>query len=61
VLSADGQRFAASQGYLPMRADVAAPEGFPARDGIKVLPAPVQILLKEDQANKKRFADAFGG
>ena len=61
VLSAEGQRFAASQGYLPMRADVAAPDGFPARDGIKVLPAPVQILLKEDQANKKRFADAFGG
>ncbi len=61
ILSADGQKFAASQGYLPMRADVTAPEGFPARDAIKVLPAPVQSLLKDDQANKKRFADAFGG
>ncbi len=61
VLSAEGQQFAASQGYLPMRADVPAPEGFPARDGIKVLPAPVQTLLKEDAGNKKRFSDAFGG
>ncbi|MCK6442770.1 ABC transporter substrate-binding protein [Elstera cyanobacteriorum] len=61
ILSAEGQKFAASQGYLPMRADVPAPEGFPARDAIKVLPAPVQSLLKDDQANKKRFADAFGG
>ncbi len=61
ILSPDGQTFAASQGYLPMRADVPAPAGFPARDGIKVLPAPVQTILKEDQANKKRFADAFGG
>ncbi len=61
ILSPAGQQFAASQGYLPMRADVPAPAGFPARDGIKVLPAPIADILKDDAQNKRRFADAFGG
>ncbi|MFY8106204.1 MAG: ABC transporter substrate-binding protein [Elstera sp.] len=61
ILSPAGQQFAASQGYLPMRADVPAPAGFPSRDGIKVLPAPIADILKDDAQNKRRFADAFGG
>ncbi len=61
LLSEAGQRLAASQGYLPMRADVPAPPGFPARDRIKLLPPPIATILQQDQANLHRFADDFGG
>jgi iron(III) transport system substrate-binding protein len=61
VLSAEGQSFAASQGYMPVRADVKPPETFPAREGVKVLSPPIADILRDDAKNKRLFSDLFGG
>ncbi|MEF2550793.1 ABC transporter substrate-binding protein [Aurantimonas sp. A2-1-M11] len=61
ILSEDGQKLAASQGYLPAREGVAAPEGFPSRDEIKLMPFDAAKALADEEANKKRFAELFGG
>lgn len=61
VLSKEGQELAAAQGYLPARRDVAPPAGFPEAGTLKILPVNIGQLLKDDELNKKRFADLFGG
>jgi iron(III) transport system substrate-binding protein len=61
LLSQTGQRFAASQGYLPMRADIAAPAGFPPRDQIRLLAPPIATILQQNTVYLRRFADDFGG
>ena len=61
LVSAEGQRFAASQGYLPIRAEVQPPATFPPREQIRVMAPPIAEILREDEANKRHFADLFGG
>ncbi len=61
LLSKDGQKLAASQGYLPADPTVAAPEGFPSRDKIKLMDFDPAAALKNDQANKMKFTEMFGG
>jgi len=61
LLSPAGQRFAASQGYLPMRADIAAPAGFPPRDQVRLLVPPIATILRQNTIYLRRFADDFGG
>lgn len=60
VLSEAGQRLVLKQGYLPADANLPAPEGFPARDSIKLMPYDPAKALADTDANKKRFADLFG-
>lgn len=60
VLSDAGQRLVLKQGYLPADANLPAPEGFPARDSIKLMPYDPAKALADTDANKKRFADLFG-
>jgi iron(III) transport system substrate-binding protein len=61
ILSRDGQALATRQGYLPARRDVAPPPGFPRPDAITIIPVDIEAYLAKDEANKKRFADLFGG
>jgi iron(III) transport system substrate-binding protein len=61
LLSAEGQALAARQGYLPARRDVAPPPGFPPRAAIRILPVDLPGYLANDEANKRKFADLFGG
>lgn len=61
ILSRPGQELAVTQGYLPARKDVTPPAGFPNVADLKILPLNVSETLKNDEANKKRFADLFGG
>jgi iron(III) transport system substrate-binding protein len=61
LISEDGQKLAASQGYLPAHPGVAAPEGFPARDQIKLMDFDPAKALEQDQANKIKFTEIFGG
>ncbi|HSU05137.1 MAG TPA: ABC transporter substrate-binding protein [Acetobacteraceae bacterium] len=61
LLSEAGQRFAASQGYLPMRPDVPPPPGFPSRDEIHLLSPSIDAILGQSQSDLRRFADDFGG
>ncbi|MBW8635724.1 ABC transporter substrate-binding protein [Hoeflea sp. WL0058] len=61
LISKEGQELASSQGYLPAHPDVAPPEGFPARDQIKLLPFDPADALKNDTENKMKFTEIFGG
>ena len=60
VLSDAGQRLVLKQGYLPADANLPAPEGFPARESIKLMPYDPAKALADTDANKKRFANLFG-
>ncbi|MCR4460087.1 ABC transporter substrate-binding protein [Pseudescherichia sp. L3] len=60
VLSDAGQRLVLKQGYLPADANLPAPEGFPARESIKLMPYDPAKALADTDANKKHFADLFG-
>jgi iron(III) transport system substrate-binding protein len=60
LLSEEGQELAASQGYIPAREGVALPEGYPAREDIKVLGYDAAAALADDAANKEQFAEIFG-
>ncbi|UIJ72942.1 ABC transporter substrate-binding protein [Aurantimonas sp. HBX-1] len=61
LLSEEGQKLAASQGYLPARDGIDGPAGFPARDTIKLMPFDAAKALADEEANKQRFAEIFGG
>jgi iron(III) transport system substrate-binding protein len=60
LLSEDGQKLAASMGYIPALASVALPAGYPARDTIKVLGYDAAKALADDTANKEKFTEIFG-
>lgn len=60
LISEDGQKLAAKQGYLPAHPAVAPPEGFPARDSIKLLAFDPAKALANDVAEKQKFAEIFG-
>ncbi len=60
LLSVDGQKLAASQGYLPAHPDVTPPDGFPPRDQIKLMAFDAGKALDMAEANKKKFVDIFG-
>ena len=61
IISESGQRFEASQGYLPIRADVPAPQGFPPRAQIHLMHTDVPALVKDQAKVRSAFIDAFGG
>ncbi|WP_417584410.1 ABC transporter substrate-binding protein [Nitrincola sp.] len=61
VLSEAGQQLVQAQGYLPAREDIAPPEGFPARNEIKLIPLNAGKALDQAESNKQRFSELFGG
>ena len=61
LLSENGQRLAAEQGYLPAHPDVAPPPGFPPRDEIRLMAFDAEDALANDRAYKERFEEIFGG
>jgi iron(III) transport system substrate-binding protein len=60
LLSPEGQKLALSQGYIPARADVGMPAGYPDRSAIKVLGFDAAAALANDEANKEKFAEVMG-
>jgi len=61
ILSKTGQELAAAQGFLPARADVAPPPGFPNPSELTLLPVDLGRATKESPALKERFSRLFGG
>ncbi|MDF3606366.1 ABC transporter substrate-binding protein [Paracoccus sp. DMF-8] len=61
VLSEDGQKLAAEQGYIPVNPKVASPEGMPALSEIKLLPLDADRAVAEDGDARARFTEIFGG
>ncbi len=61
LISPEGQQLAADMGYLPAHPEITPPAGFPPRSEIKLLDFDPAEALANDQANKERFVDIFGG
>lgn len=61
LLSEEGQKLASTQGYLPARDGIEPPAGFPSRDEIKLMPFDANQALADEEENKKRFSEIFGG
>ncbi|RYE84708.1 MAG: extracellular solute-binding protein [Hyphomicrobiales bacterium] len=59
LLSEKGQALASSQGYIPARAGVALPAGYPERSAIKVLPFDAATAVTNETANKEKFSEAM--
>jgi iron(III) transport system substrate-binding protein len=60
LLSTAGQQTASDMGYMPLRAEVEAPVGFPPLSSLVVLSAPAAELAATRDADKERFATLFG-
>lgn len=60
VLSEKGQAGFVKLGYIPARNGMAPPEGFPARDTIKVLPLNAAVALKNTDQDLKTFSSFYG-
>lgn len=61
LISTEGQELASSMGYLPANPSMAGPEGFPPLSEIKLIDFDPAKALADDQENKERFLDIFGG
>ena len=61
LISPEGQQLAADMGYLPAHPAIDPPEGFPPLSEIKLLDFDPAKALADDQENKLRFTDIFGG
>ncbi|MBB4195652.1 ABC-type Fe3+ transport system substrate-binding protein [Rhizobium aethiopicum] len=60
VLSEKGQEGFLKLGYIPARNGMKLPEGFPARDAIKVLPIKAAEALKNTDQDLKTFSSIYG-
>jgi iron(III) transport system substrate-binding protein len=60
VLSEKGQEGFVKLGYIPARNGMKLPEGFPARDTIKVLPIKAADALKNTDQDLKTFSGIYG-
>lgn len=61
LISPEGQQLAADMGYLPAHPGIAPPPGFPPLSEIKLLPFDPAGALANDQQNKMKFTEIFGG
>lgn len=61
LLGREGQELASRQGFLPALPGVKPPDGFPDPATITLMPYDPAKALAEDEANKRAFADLFGG
>ena len=60
-LSEEAQRQSVTQGYFPVFASIEPPNGYPPVSSLKLLPADAKSMLAQDEENKKRFTELFGG
>jgi iron(III) transport system substrate-binding protein len=60
ILSDDGQKLAASMGYIPARTSVGMPKWYPAGVKIHLMPSNIPAIVQSNTANLKRFSEIFG-
>lgn len=60
-LSKAAQELSVRQGYFPVVEGVAPPADYPSVDSIRMLPVDADALIRNDEANKKKFTSLFGG
>ncbi len=61
LLSADGQVYSTTLGYVPILKGIKPPAGYPAPEQMKFMPLDTGKILEGIEPNKKRFGDIFGG
>ncbi|MEO5701960.1 MAG: ABC transporter substrate-binding protein [Casimicrobiaceae bacterium] len=60
ILSDDGQKLAATMGYIPAKAGIKMPAWYPTDVKIKLMPTDISRIAQTNSANLKRFSDLFG-
>lgn len=59
LVSADGQKLAVEQSYLPVRSDVGTPEGAPELDDIAILSPDLETILSTQAGAVETFRELF--
>ncbi|WP_424449293.1 ABC transporter substrate-binding protein [Microbacterium arborescens] len=59
LVSAEGQKLAVEQSYLPVRSDVGTPEGAPAMDEITILSPDLETIRSSQDAAVETFRSLF--
>ena len=60
ILSDEGQKLAASMGYIPANPSAGSPAWLPPGTKIKLMPSNIAQISETNSANLKRFAQIFG-
>jgi len=60
-LSIEAQVQSVAQGYFPIFPDVAPPKGYPPVSSLKLMASDLAAMLTNDESNKRRFTELFGG
>ena len=60
LLGDTGQNLVLEMGYIPARNGMGVPEGFPAREDIKLMAFDPALALTNAETNKDRFSELFG-
>ena len=60
-LSAEAQLQSVTQGYFPIFPDIVPPKGYPPVSSLKIMPSDFAAMLANDESNKRRFTELFGG
>lgn len=61
ILSDQGQKLALKMGYLPAKAGIGQPDWLPKGTKVKVMSFDMSKIVKHIGADKKKFAEMFGG
>lgn len=59
ILSEEGQKLEVGLGYVPIKDGIEAPEGLKTYKDMKVLKGDTEELLKNREADKKKFSEIF--
>jgi len=60
-LSVEAQLQSVAQGYFPIFPDIVPPKGYPPVSSLKIMPSDFDAMLANDESNKRRFTELFGG
>jgi iron(III) transport system substrate-binding protein len=60
-LSAEAQLQSVTQGYFPIFPEIVPPSGYPPVSLLKIMPGDFAAMLANDESNKRRFTELFGG
>ena len=60
-MSEEAQRQSAAQGYFPIFSSVEPPKGYPPVSSLKIMSGDFKAMLANDEENKRRFTELFGG
>jgi len=60
-LSVEAQLQSVTQGYFPIFPDLMPPKGYPPVSSLKIMPGDFAGMLANDESNKRRFTELFGG